>query len=73
MTAITKLLIGKKVFVQWGDRVIKATIERIDPSCPRKAYTISWTKRDNPKENIPPDCGGKYSVAHISLIRSICL
>lgn len=39
---------GKKVRAQWGAQIITATIEGLDPIYPDTAYTITWTRKDNP-------------------------
>jgi hypothetical protein len=65
-------LIGKKVVISFYIREITATIDSKDTTYPDTAYRITWTKQDNPGENIPADCAGMTSVIHCnSVIRQL--
>lgn len=61
-------LVGKKVHIVRAGRRLLVTIKKLDSTNPRTAYTITWTKEDNPEEDIPADSGGMYSVIHHSLV-----
>jgi len=62
MTKTNMALVGRKIRMSWRDRTLIATIQRIDSEYPKTAYTVVWTKLDNPDEDIPPDCGGMCSI-----------
>jgi len=64
-------LIGRKVVLFRSGREIIATIERLDSTYPATCYTVTWKKADNPREEIPADCGGMYSIAHYTEVRSV--
>jgi len=53
-------LIGRKVVMDWLGRDIIATIERLDSMNQDTAYTVIWTKSDNPDEDIPKGYFGHW-------------
>ena len=61
-------LVGKKVVISFYTREITATIDSKDTTYPDTAYRITWTKQDNPGENIPINCAGMTSVIHCSSV-----
>ena len=65
-------MIGRKVVIDFGGREILATIDRLDSTYPTLAYTVTWTKADNPKEtDIPDDCAGAYSIVNCRLVKRV--
>ena len=69
MPGTNKSLIGKKVLIRFKtiddpdpERIVLATIDRLSKTYPKHAYIVSWTKQDNPKEQIPDDCAGFCSM-----------
>jgi hypothetical protein len=61
-------LVGKKVIISFYTREITATIDSKDTIYPDTAYRITWTKQDNPDEDIPADCAGMTSVIHYNSV-----
>jgi hypothetical protein len=64
-------MVGSKVVLDWAGREIVATIKRLDSTYPTTAYTVTWTKADNPNEDIPTDCAGIYSIAHCGQVKRV--
>lgn len=64
-------LIGRQATITFGDEVLVVTIDSLDLVYPKTAYAVSWTKADNPSQDIKPGCAGKCSVIHYSQIVSI--
>lgn len=64
-------LVGQSVMLSIFGREILAKIEGKDTVYPDTAYRISWTKKDNPRENISDDCAGIVTVMHFSNIRVV--
>ena len=71
LTRTDKAMVGRKVVLDWAGREIVATIERLDSTYPNTAYTVTWTKADNPNEDILEDCGGCYSIAHCGQVKRV--
>ena len=64
-----KSMIGCKVIIVREGREILATIERLDSSYPQSAYTVTWTRADNPSEIMHTESA--YSIVHCSQVKRV--
>jgi len=64
----SKTIIGRKVWFTFRDSTLLGTVRRLDSTYPRTAYSISWSRADNPTAEFSPGVNGRYSVIHASRV-----
>ena len=68
MNSTNLKLVGTKVEINFGGVSILVTIDALSTAYPKSAYSVTWSKEDNPEEIFTTDCHLKSSIIHYSQI-----